>query len=133
LKAGDQRIYDVVWNNNFLWVVASVLHVSSGEVTAVWIQVDVSNWSTAGPTVAQIGFLTGDDIAANTHTFYPSVAVNKNGVSAFGFSASGPNIFAGAYFTWRRPTDSIGFTRQSETVKSGVAPYFIDYGSGRNR
>jgi len=36
-------------------------------------------------------------------------------------------------FTWRRPTDTIGTIRPSETVRAGVASYFIDYGSGRNR
>ncbi len=133
LASGDARILDNVWNQNLLWVVASVLPVIGGEVTAIWIQVDVSNWATSGPSIKQVGYINGDDISANTHTFYPSVAVNKYGVAAFGFSASGPNINAGAYFTWRRPSDITGTTRASETVKSGVAPYFLLDGNSLNR
>jgi hypothetical protein len=123
------EVYDAVWNDNSLRVVISRL--VGGEPTATWIQVNVSNWTT--PKILQKGYITGEDISSGTHTFYPSVAVNTDGVAAFGFSASGSNIYAGAYFTWRHPTDSNGTTRPSETVKAGVASYLIDYGSGRNR
>ena len=93
IAAGDWRSYDAVYDNNFLWVVISRL--VGGQPTAIWVQVDVSNW--AAPSIVQLGYIGGEDISPGTHTFYPSVAVNKDGVAAFGFSASGSNIYAGAY------------------------------------
>jgi hypothetical protein len=129
IAAGDWRSYDAVYNNNSLWVVISRL--VGRQPTAIWVQVDVSNW--AAPRILQLDYISGEDISPGTHTFYPSVAVNKDGVAAFGFSASGSNIYAGSYFTWRRPTDTIETIRPSETIRAGVASYFIDYGSGRNR
>jgi hypothetical protein len=129
IEAGRVVIYDAVWNKGSLWV-TSIFHLN-GEVTAVWMQVDVSNWEKLKLT--QLGEITGEGISPNTHTYYPSVAVNKDGIAAFGFSASGNNLYAGAYFTWRRPTDDYNHTREAETVGAGVAPYYITFGGDRNR
>jgi hypothetical protein len=93
------------------------------EVSAVWMQVDVSNWAVL--KVTQFGVIDGEGTSTYTHTYYPSVAVNKDGIAAFRFSASDYNLYAGAYFTWRRPIDDSSLTRKFELVRTGVAPYYI--------
>jgi hypothetical protein len=96
INAGNSgKILDAVWNDDSLWVTSTFQ--LDGKVTAVWMQVDVSNW--AALKLTQFGVIDGEEISPNTHTCYPSIAVNKDGIAAFGFSASGYNLYAGAYFT----------------------------------
>jgi hypothetical protein len=122
----DLRVQDAVWRDNKLWVVFHVnppRGVNQDQCTAHWVRC-----STSGGTVtfeAQ-GDLGGEDIAPGTHTYFPSVAVNTKGVVAFGYSASSPTTYVGAYV-------SVGTSEQSLTVKEGLAPYFSSTGSEVNR
>jgi hypothetical protein len=127
IDAGDYRTQDAVWRNNKLWVVFSFVPtsgVNQGQVTAHW-------WVRLGTSGGVVTFeaqgdLGGEDIATGTHTYYPSVAVNSRGMVAYGYAASSPTTYAGAYA-------SVGTSEQSYTVKSGVAPYVRTFGSGMNR
>jgi hypothetical protein len=107
---------DAVWRNQTLWVVYTInptSGVNQGQATARWVRL-----LTAGGNVtldAQ-GDLGGEGIAAGAFTYYPSVAVNSQGVVAYGYAASSPTTYAGAYV-------STDISEQSYTVKSGLAPY----------
>jgi hypothetical protein len=126
IDAGDNRVYDVVWRNNTLWAVFSIdpaTGVNRGQATAHWVRFR----TVAGNVIFEAqGNLGGEGIANGTHTFYPSVAVNRRGIVAYGYGASSPTTYAGAYA-------SIGTSEDVYTVKNGLAPYFRDFGSGRNR
>jgi hypothetical protein len=80
-----------------------------------------------------LGFIGGEDIAEGTFTFFPSVAVNRDNSAMFGFSASAPSIFAGAYVTGRLANDPPGDVRVSLAIQEGVAPYKRFFGGPRNR
>jgi hypothetical protein len=67
----------------------------------------------------------GEGIAAGAFTYFPSVAVNTRGLVAYGYAASSPTTYAGAYV-------SVGTSEQSYTVKSGLAPY-VRVREGSNR
>jgi hypothetical protein len=100
------------------------------QTTAHWFELDTS---VGVATLVQQGDIGGEDIAPGTYTFFPSVALNRFGAAAFGFSASAPTIYAGAFVTGRSPFDAPGTVRHSELVHAGLAPYVRTFGGGRNR
>jgi hypothetical protein len=126
INENDDRVLDAVWRNNTLWLVFTINAkggVNEGQGTAHWVRL-----RTLGGTVTleEQGNLGGEEIATGTHTFFPSVAVNRRGLVAYGYAASSSSTYAGAYA-------SLGTSEAVYTVKSGVAPYFRDFGRGRNR
>jgi hypothetical protein len=100
------------------------------QMTAHWFQFD-TNGGVA--VLNQQGNIGGEDIAPGTFTFFPSVGLNRFGAAAFGFSASAPTIYVGAFVTGRSPFDTLGTVRQTELVHAGLAPYVRTFGGGRNR
>ena len=84
-------------------------------------------------TLADQGNIGGEDIAPDTTTFFPSVAVNRAGAVKFGFSASAETIFAGAFATRRGATDPLGTVRPTETIKAGKDSYIRTFDGPRNR
>lgn len=135
IEVNDRRALDAVWRNNQLYVTATIIPnsgIDTGDTTAHWFQLDTS----AGPgSLVSVngGNIGGEDIAAGTFTFFPSVAVNKKNEVMFGFSASAPTTFAGAYAAGRKPKDAAGTVRATVTVRAGVGPYKRFFGGTRNR
>ena len=135
IEVNDRRALDCVWRDNSLWMTTTInpnSGVDAGETTAHWIRLDTS----AGPgaiVLADEGSIGGEDIAAGTFTYFPAVAVNRKGAAKFGFSASAPTIFAGAFVTGRHPGDPLGTVQPTETVKAGEGPYKRFFGGTRNR
>jgi hypothetical protein len=116
IDADTVRVLDAVWRNNTLWVVFTINPTSGanqGQTTAHWARLGTS----AGVVTLQTqGDFGGEGLASGTFTYYPSVAVNTDGVVAYGYSASSPTTYAGAYV-------SSNFSDFSYTLKSGLAPY----------
>ena len=134
IEVNDRRALDAVWIDDELWMTATIRAPSgadSGQATAYWWQVD----TTMPDTLALLDQATigGEDIAAGTSTFFPSVAVNGYGDVTFGFSASAASIFAGAYFVNREAGDPAGTTGSSQTVAAGTDYYIRTFGGPRNR
>ena len=101
------------------------------KATAHWVKLDASN-----PTIQFVdkGPILIDNISPGASTFYPSIAINVDGIVAFGFAASGPNLFAGAYVTVRDDVlDPLSTVRDSQVVSAGTSSYFAVDGIGRNR
>jgi hypothetical protein len=109
---------------------------NAGQATAYWVKVDPSGFD-GNPLTDLIpddqGEIGGEEIGAGAYTYFPSVAVNKNGSAAFGFSASAPSTYAGTFVAVRGPFDVAGTTRAPETVQDGLAPYLRTFGGPRNR
>jgi hypothetical protein len=120
------QVLDAVYRNNKLWVVFTInptSGVNQGQATAHWVRL-----GTSGATLAYEaqGNLGGEGIATGTFTYFPSVAVNTQGIVAFGYSASSSATYVGAYV-------SVGTSEQAYTVKSGLAPYVREYEPNKNR
>ena len=127
IEVNDRRVLDCVWRDDVLWLTTTINPNSGpdyGQTTAHWVKI-----STAGtPDLIDQGNIGGEDIATNTYTYFPSVAVNSSGDVVFGFSASADSIYAGAYVTGRQSGDSPGTVKQSATVRSGMDYYIRTFG-----
>jgi len=125
IETDDRRALHAVWYDDSLWLTATIDPKSgdpdSGEASAYWWQIDTSNL--ASLAIADQGVVLGEDIATDTYTFFPSIAVNGVGQVAVGFSGSASSIFAGSYYTTREPGDAAGTTSGSATLSSGAAAY----------
>jgi hypothetical protein len=139
IEVNDRRALDAVWHAGKVWTTFEVLRNSgpnAGQTTAYWVKVDPSGFD-GNPLTDLIpddqGEIGGEEIGAGAYTYFPSVAVNKNGSAAFGFSASAPSTYAGAFVAVRGPFDVAGTTRAPETVQDGLAPYLRTFGGPRNR
>jgi hypothetical protein len=141
IEVNDRRALDAVWHDNGLWLTTTYnpfAGPNAGQTTALWFKLDTSAVTGAGDpsgliAVNQYGEIGGEDIAAGAYTFFPSVAINRNGSAAFGFSASAPSIYAGAFVAARGPFDLAGTVRIPEIVAAGLAPYKRFFGGPRNR
>jgi hypothetical protein len=109
-------VLDAVWRNNKLWVVftASPANgINQGQATAHWVRLNTNGGVV---TFDAQGDLGGEDIATGAFTYFPSVAVNSQGMVAYGYSASSTKTYIGAYA-------SVGTSETAYTLKSGLAPY----------
>ena len=136
IEVNDRRALDAVWRSDRLWVTTTITPNSGSEVgqtTAHWIELDTTGSPLAPIVVTDQGDIGGEDIAPGACTFFPAVAVNKNQAAKFGFSASAPSIYAGAFATGRAAGDVPGTVRASEVVKAGEDFYIRTFGGPRNR
>jgi len=135
IEVNDRRALDSVWQNGHLWMTATTLPNTgpeAGETTAYWFELD----TTGGPgsvALADHGPIGGEDIAAGTYTYFPSVAVNALDEVMFGFSASAPTVYGGAYAAGRQPGDAAGTVQETLTIQEGTDWYFRQFGGTRNR
>lgn len=125
VATNDRRALNAVWFEDSLWVTATidpkVGDADAGEATAHWWRVDTS--SLGASTLADQGSVLGDDVASDTFTFFPSLAVNGAGQMALGFSGSAASIFPGSFYTTRNPGDAAGTTSGSATLRAGTDFY----------
>src|SRR5262249_13273964 len=103
----------------------------AGQATVHWYRIDTTNLDALA--LKDQGNVGGEDIAPGTYTFDPALTVNSAGTMGLGFSASGPNIFPGAYYTGRLSTDPPGTVRPSRPLAAGQDYYVRTLGSSNNR
>jgi hypothetical protein len=106
VETNDRRALHAVWRNNALWTTATVVPgfgADAGQATAHWWELDTSTLATIG--VVQQGDVGGEDVAAGTYTFMPSIAVDGSGNMGIGFAASAPTIFPSSAYTGRLSSD----------------------------
>lgn len=135
IEVNDSRALDCVWRSGRIWFTTTITPnagADSGQATAHWIRLDTSAIP-APITLSDQGNIGGEDIALGTYTFFPALAVNGAGHAMFGFSASAPTIYGGAYVTGREAGDTAGTVQASQTVKAGVDYYIRPFGGPRNR
>jgi hypothetical protein len=133
IDAGDDRALSPVWRNGSLYVAADVLAPSgadAGHVTAHWFQIGTTGSKLA---LTQQGNISGAAIGAGVRTYYPSLAVDASGDVVVNVSASGPNLYPGAYYAVHLASDAAGTTRKPVPFAAGVAPYVRTFGGGDNR
>ena len=139
IEVNDRRALDAVWRDDGLWMVMSVDGTgpcdpaTAGTTKAHWVAMDTSAGSGA---IVQVdgGTILGDDISSSdSTTFFPAIAVNSYGDAAVGFSASSPDIYAGAFAAKRSAGDPAGTIGPTQTVKAGDDYYLRTSGGTRNR
>jgi hypothetical protein len=135
VETNDRRALHAVWADDSLWMVATIVpktgDADAGETTAYWWELDTTTLATI--TVADQGAILGDDIATDTFTYYPSIAVNGKGQVVIGFSASAATIYPGSFYTTRVPADAAGTTSGSGTMTAGTDYYVRTFGTPENR
>jgi len=98
---------------------------NAGQTTVRYFIIDpvLIDTAAADPPPIDQGNIGGEDIAPGTYTFFPSVAVDAVGDLAVGFSASGPAIFPGSYYSGRLFADAPGTTRPARALRTGQDYY----------
>lgn len=135
ISVNDRRTLSAVWRNNNLYFSFSsrppTAAADAAENAAWWVRVNTSNL--AALTRADIGSIGGDQITANAHTFFPSLAVNDAGDMAIGFTVTGSGIFPSSAYTWRSASDAAGTTRTPQIVRAGLDFYVRTFSATTNR
>jgi hypothetical protein len=134
LETNDRRVLHAVWRADSLWVTAQVVPTSgpdSNEATAHWWEMYADG--SGAIDLVQQGDVGGEDIAAGTYTFFPSIAVDGSGNMGIGFAASASSIFPSAAYTGRLSTEPAGTVQPSEILAAGQDFYVRTFGAGRNR
>jgi hypothetical protein len=109
---------DAVWRNNKLYVTANFnprSGVNTNQVTLYWVRFDTTGGTI---TLESQGFLGGESFSPGAHTYYPAIDVNQQGYVGFGYVASSPTLYVGAYGSLLS-----GAVEQPFTVKSGLDVY----------
>jgi len=125
-----QRVMNAVWRNNNLYTCNTIkptLGVDSPQATAHWYRVNTT--ALGALVVADQGNVGGEDIGLGMHTFMPAVHVDKCDNMAIGFSASGPTIYAGAYYATRALGDPAGTIGGSALLAAGMDFYVRTFSS----
>jgi hypothetical protein len=132
IDTNDRRALNAVWFQDSLWMTSTINpkggDPDAGEATAHWWEIDTTDVAALG--LADQGSILGEDLAADSFTYFPSVAVNGAGHAAFGFSASAATTQAGSHYTTHLPTTAAGGNTGSGTLRSGVAYYRRTFACG---
>jgi FlgD Ig-like domain len=135
IETNDRRMLSAVWRGNKLYCAANIrgaaLSPDANQCVARWWRLNTA--STIALTQADAGNVTGEDIAAGTHTYYPAVMVDADGNMAVGFSASGPSVYPGAYYATRLSGDPAGVISAPTALALGVDYYRRYFGGTSNR
>jgi hypothetical protein len=134
IDTGDRRLLHAVWRDDELWAMMTVVPVSGsdgGQATAHWVKVNTFDINSLA--LSDQGNAGAEDIAADTYTFWGSIAVDPCGNMAMTFAGSGDSIHPGAYYTGRLASDPPGTVDSTGTLAAGTASYALIDSSGRNR
>lgn len=135
IATNDRRFsQNAVFRSGFLYCAAPTFKPAAAppdanQVTVHWFKIDpvLIDDQMIDPPPTDQGNIGGEDIAAGTYTFFPSVAVDSAGNMAVGFAASGPNIFPGAYYTGRLAAAPAGTMQPSGGLRAGLDFYIRDF------
>ena len=127
IGSGDARVNSgaAVWFEGKLYITSSVapkFGPDAGQITTHWIELDAT--APGAVSLLQQGNIGGEDIAPGTRTYHSSINVNKDGSVLINFSASGPNIYPGAYYAIRAADDPAGQFGPAQTLHVGIDHYF---------
>ncbi|MCP4361211.1 MAG: hypothetical protein GY796_24650, partial [Chloroflexi bacterium] len=131
IETNDPRLLNAVLRNGRLWTTHSgglPFGSTADRTITVWYEI---NPASAASPVVQSGTVGGG--SANTHYFFPSIAVNANNDVALGFSYSDATQYVEAAYTGRESTDAAGTMGAVTTCKAGESSYSKFFSGTRNR
>ena len=135
IETNDRRMLHAVWRDDILTGVVTIDpkagDADSGEATAHWFQLATD--AAGDVSILDQGSIGGEDIASGTSTFFPSVAVNADGVTVVGFSASAVSMYCGCHYAVRLPGDPVGTVGASQALRAGVDWYERTFSGTSNR
>ena len=119
-RAMVQNQYTNFGGTESLWVSHTVRRAASGFAAPRWYQVNVTG-GTVNPTIAQ--FATWDPDAANVlHRWMPSLALDRGGNMAMGYSTSSTTVFPSIAYAGRLAGDPVNtFSKTEQTLFTGTA------------
>src|SRR5262245_27688643 len=132
IDAGDTRMYDAVWRNGSLWAVNTIDPLAgpdAGRAVVHFYEID----TTPTPTLVQQGNVDGSDIDPGAFTYFPSIAVDKLDNVGIGFALSGPNTYAGSYYTVQSNVAAPGTVDSTAVLHAGRDSYVRTFGGPSNR
>ena len=116
IETNDDRMLSAVFRFGRVWCCHTVGLPTAGptRTAAKW-------WSVEPATglVHQSGVL--DDGALSF--YYPSLAVNSQGLMMLGCSGSSPTEYVGAYYAWRNPDTALGALEGFQRYHAGAGPF----------
>lgn len=135
IAVNDRRALAAVWRDNRLYFTFSsrppAAAPDAAENAAWWGIVNTSNL--ASLTRTDFGQVGGDELTANAHTFFPSIAVNSLGDLAIGFTVTSSSIFPSSGYAWRAADDAAGTTRPAQLLRAGTDFYIRTFSGTANR
>ena len=128
IQTNDSRIQSVVYRNGSLWAAHTIFLPNTESPTRCSVQ-----WWQLTPAgaVQQRGRV--DDPAGAKFYAFPSLAVNKNNDVLIGYTRFSSQQYPSANYAFRAGTDPVNTLRDDRVLRAGSAPYFKDFGTGRNR
>ena len=118
IETNDDRLQSAVYRFGRVWCSHTVgLPVSGATRTA-------ARWWSVQPVTGlldQSGAL--DDPAGQYSYYYPSVAVNSQGLMMLGCSGSSATEYVGAYYAWRNPDTAPGGLEGFQRYHAGAGPF----------
>ncbi|MBN3034269.1 MAG: choice-of-anchor J domain-containing protein [Bacteroidales bacterium] len=127
INSGDGRIQNVVFRNGKIWCTHHIfLPVGDQSRSAIqWWEMDTDG------TVFQRGRV--DDPSGFFHYTFPTIAVNAFEDIMIGYSSFSPEQYAGCSYSFRYSYDPPDMLRDRYQYFDGLAPYFKNFGTDRNR
>lgn len=129
IETNDARTLDSVWRNNKLWMTFMINprtpDIDANQATAHWVRIDTTNGIFTLEAHSNLG---GEIFSNQTSTYFAAVALNAQGQVAFGYAASSPTMYAGAY-----GTIFLGMQEYNFVVQNGLDYYTRNFGGSRNR
>lgn len=118
IETNDDRLQSAVYRFGRIWCSHTVgLPVSGATRTA-------AKWWSVQPATGlldQSGVL--DDSANQYSYYYPSIAVNSQGLMMLGCSGSSATDYVGTYYAWRNPDTAPGALEGSQRYHAGAGPF----------
>ncbi|HWT03619.1 MAG TPA: proprotein convertase P-domain-containing protein [Pyrinomonadaceae bacterium] len=128
IQTNDSRIQSVVYRNGSLWAAQTIFLPNAATPTRSSVQW----WQITPAGAIQQRGRVDDPTGAKFYAF-PSIAVNKNNDVLVGYSRFSSQQYASANYAFRAGTDPVNTIGTDVVLKAGAAPYFKDFGGGRNR
>ncbi len=129
INTGGTKMRAPIYRNGYLWAAHTVYMPASGVATRAatdfWQINPISN------SVVQFGRL--EDPTNALWTAYPSLAVTVDNDVLIGATMMGGSIWASSVYAYRNHADAANIFRDNYNYQPGLAVYFKDFGSGRNR
>ncbi|HJU53890.1 MAG TPA: proprotein convertase P-domain-containing protein [Pyrinomonadaceae bacterium] len=127
-QTNDSRVQSVVYRNGSLWAAQTIFLPNTATPTRSSIQW----WQLTPAGAIQQRGRVDDPTGAKFYAF-PSIAVNKNSDVLVGYSRFSSQQYASANYAFRAAADPVNTLGTEVVLKAGAAPYFKDFGGGRNR